>query len=71
MFSRKTTADFFGGGTEEIISRSDGSKPLTQTKKQSLTKVKHCFFMSLVYEKAALTSACARKKPREIAGDYL
>lgn len=27
--------------------------------------------MSLVYEKAALTSACARKKPREIAGDYL
>lgn len=27
--------------------------------------------MSLVYEKAALTSACARKKPREIPGDYL
>lgn len=70
MFSRKTTAYFFGD-LEEIISRSDGSKLLTQTKKQRLTKVKHCFFMSLVYEKAALTSACARKKPREIAGDYL
>lgn len=60
MFSRKTTAYFFGD-LEEIISRSDGSKLLTQTKKQHFSKVKHCFFMSLVYEKAALISALASK----------
>ncbi len=52
MFSRKTTAYFFGDPVE-IISRSDGSKLLTQTKKQHFSKVKHCFFMSLMYEKAA------------------
>ena len=44
MFSRKTAADFFGGGTEEKISRSDGSRLVYANKKAAFYQSKTLLF---------------------------